>query len=167
MKLLFLIFFSFLTLTAPAQFTNLSYNPPRLTKQVIRETINFDYSVPDYSVATPDASVMGWRLAAMLQYLERNFDQGLHSQALTKIRNRQLGEAVYSLPAIDKIKILNVQKQDSVITIRLNTFTKANKKKIDVDLVFTFTNSVSADDSVNHLFMDFARYIRKDGEGQY
>ena len=59
-------------------------------KQEIREKINLDYSVPDYNVKRPDAKVMGWRLAKILQSLEKNYTQPVYNQMLSQIRNEQI-----------------------------------------------------------------------------
>ena len=149
-------------LSVSAQAPNLSYNyfDEQQREQKIREAINLDYSVPDYNVTLPDEKVMGWRLAKILQSLEKNYSQGLYNQYLTRIRNAQMDK--YSLSSIEKIKILNIQKQDSVITIKINTFVKEKKNKINFDIVLTFINSVSDDDVANNLFSDIARYIKKD-----
>lgn len=97
-------------------------------KQEVREMINLDYSVPDYNVQRPDAKVMGWRLAKILQSLEKNYTQPVYNQMLSQIRNTQMEELRVRYLPIEKIKILNVQKQDSVITIKINTISKTNKK---------------------------------------
>ena len=131
-------------------------------KQEVREMINLDYSVPDYNVKRPDAKVMGWRLAKILQSLEKNYTQPVYNQMLSQIRNTQMEELRVRYLPVERIKILNVQKQDSVITIKINTISKINKKKVNYDVVFTFVNSVSDDETTNILWEDIARYIRKD-----
>lgn len=135
-------------------------------RQAIRDAINFDYSVPDYNVSRPDEKVMGWRLAKMLLYLEDNYTQWQHNRRLSMIRNVQMGEVSVSYHPIDKIKTLNIQKQDSVITIKINTFSKGEKKRDDVnfDITISFTNNLSDDDTANSLFSDIGRYIRKNEE---
>lgn len=135
-------------------------------KQAIRDAINFDYSVPDYNVSRPDEKVMGWRLAKMLLYLENNYTQWQHNRRLSIIRNVQMGEVSVSYHPIDKIKVFSVQKQDSVITIKINTFSKGEKKRDDVnfDITLSFTNNLSDDDTANSLFSDIGRYIRKNEE---
>ena len=128
-------------------------------KQEIREKINLDCSVPDYNVNRLDAKVMGWRLAKILQSLEKNYTQSVYNQMLSQIRNTQMEELkVHYLP-IEKIKILNIQKQDSVITIKINTISKIDKKKVNYDVVLTFVNSVSDNETTNNLFGDLGRYV--------
>ena len=131
-------------------------------KQEIREKINLDYSVPDYNVNKPDVKVMGWRLAKILQSLEKNYTQPVYNQMLSQIRNTQMEELRVRYLPIEKIKILNIQKQDSVITIKINTISKINKKKVNYDVVFTFVNSVADIDLANDLFANIARYISED-----
>ena len=165
-KLLFTSVLLMATLTAAAQFRYryTTYEQQKeQQKQAIRDQINLDYTVPDYNVPRPDANVMGWRLAKMLLYLEDNFTQWQHNRRLSMIRNVQMGEVSVSYHAIDKIKVLNVQKQDSVITIKINTFSKGEKKKdnVNYDITISFTNSLSADETVNSLFSDIGCYIRR------
>jgi len=132
--------------------------------QEIRDKINLDYSVPDYNVNKPDVKVMGWRLAKILQSLEKNYTQPVYNQMLSQIRNTQMEELKVRYLPVEKIKILNIQKQDSVITIKINTISKIDKKKVNYDVVFTFVNSVSDDEMANQLFGDIARYIKVDDE---
>ena len=75
-----------------------------------------------------------------------------------------MGEFKYSYLHIDKISILNIQKQDSAITIKINTLSKQNRQKIAFDIVLTFVNSLSEDMTANQLFSDLARYIKEDEE---
>ena len=156
-----------LSVSAQFRYHNITYaQQQEQRKQAIRDQINLDYTVPDYNVPRPDANVMGWRLAKMLLYLEDNFTQWQHNRRLSMIRSVQMGEVSVSYHAIDKIKVLNVQKQDSVITIKINTFSKGEKKRDDVnfDITLSFTNNLSDDETTNSLFSDIGRYIRKNEE---
>ena len=156
-----------LSVSAQFRYHNITYEQQQeQRKQAIRDAINFDYSVPDYNVSSLDEKVMGWRLAKMLLYLEDNFTQWQHNRRLSIIRNVQMGEVSVSYHPIDKIKVLNVQKQDSVITIKINTFSKGEKKRDDVnfDITLSFTNNLSDDETTNSLFSDIGRYIRKNEE---
>ena len=82
------------------------------------------------------------------------------------IRNVQMERLSASTNSIDKIKILNIQKQDSVITIKINTFSKGEKKRdnVNYDITISFTNSLSADETANSLFSEIGRFIRKSQE---
>ena len=168
-KLLFTCVLLMVALSVSAQFRYhyITYEQQQeQRKQAIRDAINFDYSVPDYNVSSLDEKVMGWRLAKMLLFLEDNFTQWQHNRRLSMIRNVQMGEVSVSYHPIDKIKVLNVQKQDSVITIKINTFSKGEKKRDDVnfDITLSFTNNLSDDETTNSLFSEIGRYIRKNEE---
>ena len=164
MEMIKSILFSFFLLLGA---TNLSaqtvYSWNETKEQKYQRLINLDYSVPDYEVSRPDASVMGWRLAGILQFLEENYQQSVYNQMLAQIRNVQMGTLkVHYLP-VDKIQVTHVQKQDSVIAITINTFTKISKKeRVNFDLKLIFTNSLSKDEAANKLFMDICKYVRKD-----
>ena len=74
-------------------------------KQEIREKINLDYSVPDYNVNRPDAKVMAWRLAKILQSLEKNYTQPIYNQMLSQIRSVQTGGLKVRYSHVDKSRI--------------------------------------------------------------
>ena len=117
----------------------------------------------DYNVTKPDAKVMGWRLAGILQFLEKNYMQGIYNQKLSSIRATQMEDVNYRYLHIDKIQFKHIQKRDSVITIVINMFTKVDKKKkFSNDVTLTFTNSLSDDVRANELFSDIVRYIKRD-----
>lgn len=80
---------------------------------------------------------------------------------LAQIRNVQMGALkVHYLP-VDKIMVTHVQKQDSVITIAINTFTKISKKeKVSFDVKLAFVNNLSNDETTNKLFSDISKYVR-------
>ena len=156
------ILFSFFLLLGATTLSAQTVYPWNETKeQKYQRLINLDYSVPDYEVSRPDASVMGWKLAGILQFLEENYQQSVYNQMLAQIRNVQMGTLkVHYLP-VDKIMVTHVQKQDSVITITINTFTKISKKeKVVFDMKLIFKNSLSEDDTVNKLFCDIAKFVK-------
>ena len=159
-SILFSFFLLFGVMTLSAQ-TVYPWNETK--EQKYQRLINLDYSVPDYEVSRPDAKVMGWRLAGILQFLEENYQQSVYNQMLAQIRNVQMGTLkVHYLP-VDKIQVTHVQKQDSVIAITINTFTNISKKeKVSYDVKLVFTNSLSDDDTTNKLFSDIGKFVRKD-----
>ena len=104
---------------------------------------------------------MGWKLAGILQFLEKNYKQGIYNQMLSQIRNKQMNELVVRYLPIERIKLRSVEKHDSVITITINTFSKTNKKeKIDCDIKLVFINSISGDEIANRLFSDMGRFVK-------
>ena len=159
-KLLFTTALLIMTFSAFAQyFASQRWDETR--EDWYRRMINFNYDVPDYSVDRLDPDIVGRRTAEILQRLLRNSDQALTNRKLSLVRNVQMGEPQYKYSVIDKMKIKHIQKEDSIITITFNTFSKEKKKKIYFDLVFTFINSLSDDEMTNTLFSDIGRYIRK------
>lgn len=128
-----------------------------------RRMINLNYDVPDYNVSRPNAKVVGWHTAKILLSLEKNYTQGVYNQQLSQIRNVQMGELQHRYLPIKKMKVTNIQKKDSVITITTNTLSiTEDKEKIKCDIIFRFINSLSEDEMVNKLFCDIARYIQKE-----
>ena len=128
-----------------------------------RQKIDLDYTVPDYSVKKPDAKVMGWRLAKILQSLEQNYTQPVYSHYLTMILSHQMSDDSSLYMPIYKLKILNIQKQDSVITVRVKFFSKTEESgKVEQEVQLIFVNSISEDDTVNTLFSELGQYIKKE-----
>ena len=126
-----------------------------------RKNIDLDYTVPDYSVKKPDAKVMGWRLAKILQSLEQNYTQPIYSHYLAMILSHQMSDGGSLYMPIYKLKILNIQKQDSVITVRIKFFSKTKELgKIEQEVPLIFVNSVSEDDIINTLFAELGQYIK-------
>ncbi len=128
-----------------------------------REQIGIDLSVPDYDVKKPDAKVMGWRLAKILQSLEKNYNQGVYSQMLMSIRAEQMEDNKLLYIPINKIKIKRITKSGDDIVIIVATSSKAdNIGKVDFDLNLKFIQGVSDSDLVNSFFSSLSRYIRGD-----
>ena len=66
------ILFSFFLLFGATTLSAQTVHPWNETKeQKYQRLIDLDYSVPDYEASRPDASVMGWRLAGILQFSHR------------------------------------------------------------------------------------------------
>ena len=127
-----------------------------------RQKIDLDYNVPDYSIKKPDAKVMGWRLAKILQSLEQNYTQDRYNHYLALILSHQMDDGSPYMP-IYKVKILNIQKQDNIITVRIKLFSKTKASgKIEQEIPLTFVNSVSEDGIANTLFSELGQYIRKE-----
>ena len=66
-----------------------------------------------------------------------------------------------TLFAIDKLKILNIQKQDTTVSIRIMLFSKTKETgKTEREILLSFINGVSEDDTVNALFCELSRHVR-------
>lgn len=129
----------------------------------MRQKIGIDYTVPDYDTKKPDAKVMGWRLAKMLQKLEQNYQQGMYSRMLASIRSEVLEEPRIRYIAVDKMKILKVKKVGDVITIRFSTSSKNETLgKLNHEFDIQFVKGVSDNDTANQLFSDLSRYVKEE-----
>lgn len=129
----------------------------------MRQKIGIDYTVPDYDVRKPDTKVMGWRLAKMLQKLEKNYQQGTYNRMLAAIRSEILEEPNLRYIAVNKMKILKIQKVGDVIIIRISTSSKNETLgKLNHEFEIKFDKGVSDNDTVNQLFSDLNRYIKED-----
>ena len=147
----------FIALAAPAQMPSKDNQAEKW-----QQKIDLDYTMPDYHVKKPDAKVVGWRLAKILQLLEQNYTQYRYNHYLALIFSHQMNDGSLYEP-IHKMKTLDIQKRDSVITIRIKLFSKSKKSgKVEQEIPLTFINSVSGDNIANTLFSEFGQYIRKE-----
>lgn len=129
----------------------------------LRQKIGIDYTVPDYDAKKPDAKVMGWRLAKMLQKLEKNYQQGMYNRLLASIRSELLEDPRIRYIEVNKMKILKVQKVGDVITIRISTSSKHETLgKLNHEFDIKFVKGVSDNATANQLFSDLNRYIKED-----
>lgn len=51
----------------------------------LRQKLNIDYSLPDFSTSKLDGKVIGTRLALMLQRLQANYSDAVINQYLSKL----------------------------------------------------------------------------------
>ena len=127
--------------------------------------IDIDMSVPDFKTKKIDREVMGWRLAKMIDYIQKSYKQGMYNRKLAQIRYELTEDPRIRIAGLDKLDFMEAEKIDSVILIKWHTFTKLeNKEKVNHDISMRFVNGISDSESVNELFCDIARYIRPDGD---
>ncbi len=159
-KLILLSLLMLMALCMQAQATSQGEDPKVLE---MRQKIGIDYSVPDYDVKKPDAKVMGWRLAKMLQKLEKNYQQGTYNRMLASIRSEIMEDPRIRYIAVNKMKILKIQKVGDVITLRISTSSKNETLgKLNHEFGIKFDKGVSDNDTANQLFSDLNRYIKED-----
>ena len=130
----------------------------------VRQTLDIDYAVQDFSVTGIDSDVIGARLAKILQLLERDYRQGVYNHCLSRILDSRLDGEKQHFLTIEKLKVRSIQKKDSVVTIRVQLQSAKTEEmgRIKRDVNFVFVNGVSGDDRVNDLFCDLARYVKDD-----
>ena len=134
-------------------------------EEIWLKKIDIDMSVPDFKTTKVDQKVMGWRLAKMIDFLQRTYTQGTYNRTWSSIRYEQTEDPRIRFANVDKLEFVSAEKKDSVITLKWKTFTKLGKKeKVYYDIIMTFMNGVSDSETVNNLFSDIARYIKPDDE---
>ena len=158
-----LIFLSLLMLAAVGMLAQTTSQGEDEKVIELRQKIGIDYTVPDYDVKKPDAKVMGWRLAKMLQKLEQNYQHGTYNRLLASICSEVLEEPRIRYIEVNKMKILKIQKVGDVISIRISTSSKnENLGKLNHEFEIKFDRGVSDNDTANQLFSDLSRYIKDD-----
>ena len=132
-------------------------------EEVWQKKIDLDMSVSDFKTTKVNQKVMGWRLAKMIDFLQRTYTQGTYNRTWSVIRYEQTEDPQIRFVGVDKLDFVSAEKKDSVITLKWKTFTKLDKKeKVYYDIIMTFVNGVSDSESVNNLFSDIGRYIKPD-----
>lgn len=54
-----------------------------------QKMIDIDMSVPDFKTKKIDQEVMGWRLAKMIDFIQKSYKQGMYNRKLASIRYEQ------------------------------------------------------------------------------
>ena len=118
--------------------------------------------MPDYESTTIDANIIGERLAKMLESLKNNYVRNEFNHLLSNIRDAQIVDRRAYTLRIDEMEIKRISKKDSVISISISTLSKPEKKqKYRNDVIISFINGVSANNTANELFYQLGRYQKK------
>ena len=126
----------------------------------LRQQLNIDYSMPDFSVKKIDGNIIGTRLAQMLQRLQDKYTDEIYNQYLSQIVCEQIDSLNYV--TISNFKINTISKTGDVITIESSA--KLNKNSLgikDTEIRMAFVRGVSDSKSVNALFSLLNRYIKE------
>lgn len=127
----------------------------------LRQKLNIDYSLPDFSTSKLDGKVIGTRLALMLQRLQDNYRDAVYNQYLSKLVCEQNDGLNYL--TIENLKIQKISKSGDVITILTNVKLSKNPLGLkNTEICMAFTEGVSDNKSVNSLFSNLVRYIKEE-----
>ena len=127
----------------------------------LRQKLNIDYSLPDFSTSKLDGKVIGTRLALMLLRLQDNYRDAVCNQYLSKLVCDQNDGLNYV--TIENLKIQKISKTGNVITIMSNAKLSKNPLGLkNTEICMAFTRGVSDNKAVNSLFSNLARYIKEE-----
>jgi len=127
----------------------------------LRQKLNIDYSLPDFSTSKLDGKVIGTRLALMLQRLQASYREAVNNQYLSKLVCEQNDGLNYV--TIENLKIQKISKTGNVITIMSNAKLSKNPLGLkNTEICMAFTKGVSDNKAVNSLFSNLARYIKEE-----
>ena len=90
----------------------------------MREKLQLDYSMADYSTSKIDAKVMGPRLAKILETLCENYQQYMNLSALSVIQSSQVDGLSYG--RIKTMKLDKVTKQGNEVVVHFATILDSN-----------------------------------------
>lgn len=160
MKKLLLLFFLLLgagTLSAQSNWAKVS---DAQYKSDVRQKLNLDYSMPDYSVKKIDESKIGSHLANILRFFEENGKRGTFAPWIGSILSEQDESFKDRYVELEKLKLTKVSKVGNEITILYKVTLNALKgHPAQTDLVFHFLNGVSESKPVNEMFLYICRYV--------
>ena len=126
----------------------------------VRQTLNLDYSMPDYHTGKIDPKVMGPRLALLLQELCTKYKESVNNSYLSTIQCQQIEGLDYC--TIKDMKLEDVSKTGNTITIRFKTTLDKNPLNIKKsDLTISFVDGVSDIKYANSLFMTIRKYLKE------
>ena len=128
-------------------------------KSEVRQKLNLDYSMPDYTTHKIDSKLMGPRLATILQELCAKYKQDGLLSTLSMIQCDQVEGLDYC--TIEKMNLDSVSKMGNTITICYKTTLAKNPLDLKKsDLIMTFIDGVSENKQVNSLFSNICNYMK-------
>ena len=157
-KILFTMFLLLGAATLSAQPSGQSQDDQKAME--LRQQLNIDYSMPDFSVKKIDGNIIGTRLAQMLQRLQDKYTDDIYNQYLSRIVCEQNDSLNYV--TISNFKIKTISKTGDKITIKSHA--KLNKNPLgikDTEIDMFFVRGVSDSKSVNALFSLLSKYIKE------
>ena len=147
------------TISMNAQWSERSEDANARTEK-LRQELNIDYSMPDYSVKKIDEKIIGPRLAKQLQYLLAHYKDHVINDYLSEILNEQTGDLRYT--KVKTLKIQEISKLGNTITIRMKASLAPNPLKLSTsEIPMTFVEGVSDSKAVNSIFSYINRYIKE------
>lgn len=128
-------------------------------KSEVRQKLNLDYSMPDYSVKKIDETKIGSHLANILRYFEENGTRGTLTSWISSILAEQNETFNNRYIELKKLKLRKVSKTGNEITIIYNASLQALEGlPSQTELTFHFLDGVSESKPVNEMFSYISRY---------
>lgn len=148
-----------MSLTSFAQHLPVQTDSMRLAKH--RTEIGLDLSIPDFDSKTIGTSVMGQRLAGILNYMLENYHQPTYSRKLFQILKEQIEPLEKLEFVLKKLQFVSATKSGNEITLYFTVWPEKNVAKVkQTDLAFHFKNGVSESQTTNELFSMMSHYVQ-------
>lgn len=159
MKTIKILFTAFLMLVSLMGFAQANSDNEEY-KTRVRNTLQLDYSMPDYSTSRINANVMGDRLAKIVKKTLEMCQNQSNLGSLSVIQSSSIEGVSYC--SVTNVKFAKATKQGNVITLYFNSSLAKNSKKIKKSqIVFQFVDGVSDDIATNDFFTNVCRYIKE------
>lgn len=128
-------------------------------KSEVRQKLNLDYTMPDYTTNKIDSKLMGPRLATILQELCAKYKQDGFLSSLSMIQCNQIEGLDYC--TIEKMSLESVSKTGNTISIHFKTTLAKNPLDLKKsDLILAFVDGVSENKKVNSLLSNICNYMK-------
>ena len=129
-------------------------------KNGVREKLQLDYSMSDYSTNKIVSRVIGVRLANILTKIDETYTQQTNLSALSVIQSSQVDGLNYG--RVKKMKLKGITKLGNEIKVEYITVLEANNLNIKKALLtFRFVDGVSEDRTTNDYFLNVCRYLNE------
>ena len=158
-KQLLLLYWLFGVISISAQ-VDVEMSKKEIYMVEVRERLQLDCNMPDYSTSSIEAKIIGPRLAKILKAICENYHQNINLNALSVIQSNQVESLSYG--KIKRMKLKNVSKQGNEIIIRFNTTLESNNLNLKKSqIIFRFYDGVSDDILINDFFSNICRYLKE------
>ena len=126
-----------------------------------KQEIGLDMSVPDYQTKSINPKVMGPRLAGILNFILKNYQQSVYNNRISLILSEQNDALEYSYLRIRKMKFVSAVKKTDELTVVIRVWLDKNSANVkQTDIIMSFDDGVSDSQNVNELFCNANKYVQ-------
>ena len=126
-----------------------------------KQVIGLDMSVPDYQTKSINPKVMGPRLAGILNFILKNYQQNVYNNRISLILSEQNDALENLYLRIRKMKFVSADKKAEELTVVIRVWLDKNAANVkQADIIMSFDNGVSNSRNVNELFSNASKYAQ-------
>ena len=126
-----------------------------------KQEIGLDMSVPDFQTKSINPKVMGPRLAGILNFILKNYQQNVYNNRISLILSEQNDALENLYLRIRKMKFVSADKKAEELTVVIRVWLDKNAANVkQADIIMSFYNGVSNSRIVNELFSNASKYAQ-------